>query len=102
MADHPADSTGPHSTIRSSESMSRSSESDSNILESFEKLLDKKLGKIESKLCIIEQRQENFQREQDKLCDKLQKVKNSVDDLNDLTGNDTLRQLICSVNISEF
>ena len=82
MADHPADSTGPHSTIRTSES-------DQNILESFEKLLDKKLGKIESKLCIIEQRQETFQREQDKLCDKLLKVKNSVDDLNDLTDKET-------------
>ena len=77
MADSPADSTMSHA------------ENHITILDSFEKLLEKKLRPIETKLCLIEKNQEDLRDEHDKMIDKIVKVKNIVDDLNDLTDKET-------------
>ena len=77
MADSPADSTMNHA------------ENHITILDSFEKLLEKKLRPIETKLCLIEKNQEDLRDEHDKMIDKIVKVKNIVDDLNDLTDKET-------------
>ena len=77
MADSPADSTMNHA------------ENHITILDSFEKMLDKKLRPLETKLCLIEKNQEDLRDEHDKLIDKIVKVKNIVDDLNELTDKET-------------